>query len=320
MILLLKVLFTFNAQIVFHQNPWRGSVQALDEDLVQLDVSVHDAVLRQVELKRDDVLNLGERQDIDVRKISEVNSQNVRALRNKQKFFLFLHGAGDLQRFVDVVLAAYASVPSDFDVTSRLVVELSGLAISGRAVKVVVVKEGVPDASSRPFLIAVKPEIALVVAAVAVAVFDRDQLLAFSAVEALGVDHPAFVDLLPPEETASMLADRVVGWGPAFVIGLRAVPLKYGAEIDVDDDPVDGGGAPSRAEDGEDDRVLAGFRQKSENSERFRIEDEPLPLDALVGGVEQLIGRALRFEVLDSDNDASVVSNVEVVGAFQNLS
>lgn len=116
-----------------------------------------------------------------------------------------------------------------------------------------------------------------------------------------------------------MFADRVVRRRPLLVISVGAVPLEDGPEIDANDDPVDGGRTSGRSEDGEDGRVLSGLGQMAENFQRFRIEDEFLPLDALVGGVEQLVGHALGLEVLDGRDDAAVIADVENVAALQDL-
>ena len=182
-----------------------------------------------------------------------------------------------------------------------------------------VLKERVSNAGPRPFVVAVEAEIALVVASVAHAVLDDDQLFAVTAVVAVGVDHPALVDLLPAEQAAPVLADGVVRRRPLLVVSLIAVTFEDRAEVDTDDDPVDGGRAPGRSEDREERRVFSGLRQVAEHFQRLGIEDELFPLDALIGGVEQLVGHSLCLEVLDSRDDAAMVADVENVAAFQDL-
>jgi len=140
-----------------------------------------------------------------------------------------------------------------------------------------------------------------------------------AAVVAVGVDHSTLVYLLSAEKAASMLADGVVGRRPALVVTLGAVAFKHGAKVDPDDDPPDGVGAANGAEDGENGCVLTWLRQKTENFQRLRIEDQLLPSDTFVGGVEQFVGGALCLEILNGGDDSAMIADVEVVVAFQHL-
>ena len=96
-----------------------------------------------------------------------------------------------------------------------------------------------------------------------------------------------------------------------------------------------------RAEEGEDRRVLSGFSQQSVNLEwicyhskilfqfsnccltsylqRFLVELDRFPVDALVDRVHELVGAAFGLEVLHCDHDPSVVSDVEVVRPLEDL-
>ena len=96
-----------------------------------------------------------------------------------------------------------------------------------------------------------------------------------------------------------------------------------------------------RAEEGEDRRVLSGFSQQSVNLEwicyhskilfpfstccstsylqRFLVELDRFPVNALVDRVHELVGAALRLEVLNRDHDPTVVSDVEVMRPLEDL-
>ena len=49
------------------------------------------------------------------------------------------------------------------------------------------------------------------------------------------------------------------------------------------------------------------------------VELDCFPVDALVDGVHELVGAALRLEVLDRHHDAAVVADVEVVRSLEDL-
>ena len=131
---------------------------------------------------------------------------------------------------------------------------------------------------------------------------------------------PPLIDLLPPKYTSAFFALAWSSWTPILVVNVRAVSLEDRPEVDPDNDPVDGGrGRGLSAEHREDGGVLPRLGNQAKNADWCVVELVRFPCETLVDGVEQGVGVALGLEVLHTDDDTAVVTNVVVIVTFQHL-
>ena len=106
-----------------------------------------------------------------------------------------------------------------------------------------------------------------------------------------------------------------------FVVILRTRPLEHISQVNLDDDPINDGalGVWFGAKHCEDGCVLSRLGDQSKYTEFLLVELVLVPREALVNGILQDVCSSFSLEILDSDDDASMVSDVVVIVALQHL-